>query len=162
MKGQPKTMDEVDIKVVRNYDDPQSILEIPKELKKFEDKYSFCWISKKKRSIDEYIDVLEFSFVNRTLFPTLPKHLFTANGSIERGDLILGFLPIKSAEALRNRPGEVSREKVKSTLVQDLNKWKDVGDDKYYKPDSGVSENDTDEAPRGRYVQPDEPVEQTQ
>jgi hypothetical protein len=154
MKGQPKTIAEIDAKVIKNYDDPTSILEIPKELKKLEDKYSFCWISKKKRSIDEYIDVLEFSFVNRAIFPSLPKHLFTANGSIERGDLILAFLPIKQAEILRNRPGELSREKVKSTLVQDLDRWKDTGDEKFYKPDSGVSEGEEKE-PRGRFVQPD-------
>lgn len=154
MKGQPRTMEEIDTKVMKNYDEPQNILAIPKELSKLEDKYSFCWISKKKRSIDEYIDVLEFSFVNRALFPNLPKHLFTANGSIERGDLILAFLPIKQAEALRNRPGEISREKVKSTLVQDLDRWKDTGDEKFYKPDSGVSEGNEEE-PRGRFVQPD-------
>ena len=154
MKGQPHTMADIDAKVMKNYDEPQSILEIPKELKKLEDKYSFCWVSKKKRSIDEYIDVLEFSFVNRALFQNLPKHLFTANGSIERGDLILAFLPKAQAELLRNRPGEISREKVKSTLVQNLDNWKDTGDDKFYKPDSGVSEGEEKEL-RGRFVQPD-------
>lgn len=157
MKGQPKTLDDVSVKVVDN-DEPQNILEIPRELKKFEDRYSFCWISKKKRSLDEYMDVLQFTLVNRVLFPSLPKHLFTANGSIERGDLILGFLPVKQAQALRDRPGEISREKVRSTLVQDLKKWKDLGDDKYYKPASGVTESGDEEEPRGRYVQPDAEV----
>lgn len=164
MKSQPKSIEEVDLRTADVGKDGEvpNILALPKELKEYEKKYNFCWVFKNPRSIDEYIDVLGFTMVNKALFPKLPKHLFTANGSIERGDSILMFMPQEKAEILRRRPGEISRERIKSTLVQDLDKWKDLGDDRYYRPDSGVSENDGDKEPQGRYVQPDvEQVEQT-
>lgn len=164
MKSQPKTIDEVEARKISVSTDGEipNILSLPKELKPYEEKYSFCWVFKNPRSIDDYIDVLGFTMVNKALFPKLPKHLFTANGSIERGDSILMFVTKEHAEMLRRRPGEISRERIKSTLVQDLDKWKDLGDDRYYRPDSGVSENESEKEPQGRYVQPDvEQVEQT-
>jgi len=160
MKEQPKTAAEVDLKVMQDFENKGHILSLPKELEAFGEQYSFRWINKKKRSIDHALDVIGWSFVNRVLFKTLPKHLFTANGSIERGDAILAFMPRKRAEEIRLRPAQISRERVRNIPVQDLRHWEDRGEN-YYKPDLGAAENDN-EKPRGIVVTPDNDIKETE
>lgn len=153
MKEGPKSLDEVSIKLERDHYEPTHVLELPKEVKAHEGEYTFRWINKNARAISRAIDVIGWTLVNKVFFNNLPNHLFTANGSIERGDSILSFMPRKRAEELRAAPGKLSRERVNNTPVQDLRKWKDRGES-YYKPDIGTAESD-DEKPRGLYRQPD-------
>ena len=157
MKSQPKTMAEVDVQVIRDHDTHKSILALPEELKKFGDKYAFRWVNKKKRSIDHAISVVGWTFVNRLLFNDLPKHLFTANGSVERGDAILMFIPLEVAKKIRLRPAQISRERVRNLPVQDLRNWKDRGNERHYKPDLGAAEDDNEKT-RGISVTPDTEV----
>lgn len=156
MKSQPKSLDEIDIKIKENWEERGHILKLPTELEKYCKEYAFRWINKKKRSIDHAIDVIGWSFVNRVIFKELPKYLFTANGSIERGDAILAFMPLKKAIQIRLRPADISRERVRNTPVQDLRHWEDRGEN-YYKPDLGAAENDN-EKPRGIVVTPDNDI----
>jgi hypothetical protein len=161
MKEQPKTDAEVNLKVMQDFENKGHILSLPKDLEVFCKDYSFRWINKKKRAIDHALDVIGWSFVNRVMFKTLPKHLFTANGSIERGDAILAFMPRKRAEEIRLRPAQISRERVRNTPVQPLDRpWEDRGE-KYYKPDLGAAENDN-EKPVGISVTPDTDIRETE
>lgn len=149
VKSQPRTLEEVEVKLSDDEKRP-NILALPKELEKHGKDYSFRWINKKKRSIDHALDVIGWTLVTRNYFNDIPKHLFTANGVIERGDAILAFITRKQAERIRLRPAEISRERVNNTPVQDLKKWKDRGD-KYYKPN--LAEAEDDNAPvRGQQV----------
>jgi hypothetical protein len=66
--------------------------------------------------------------VNKWYFPDLPNHLFTANGSIERGDNILAFMSRARAEEIRKRPAELSRNAVKARFEAHKN------DPNYYVP----------------------------
>ena len=149
VKGQPKNLEEIQVRAIEN-DRRPNILALPKELEKFGAEYSFRWINKKKRSIDNALDVIGWTLVTRNFFDTLPKHVWGPNGVIERGDAILAFMSRKQADKIRLRPAEVSRERVENTPVQDLRKWKDRGD-RYYKPDLGAAESDTEEV-RGHQV----------
>jgi hypothetical protein len=153
MKSSPKSLEDLDVKIVKDYNAPAHVLVLPKEIKAYEDKYSFRWLNKNKRAIDHAIDVIGWTMVNIVYFKSLPNYLFTGNGSIERGDAILAFMPRKQAEELRAAPGKLSRERVNTTPVQDLRKWKDRGEN-YYKPDIGAAEDDN-QKPRGLYRQPD-------
>ena len=139
-KGQPKTLEEIQVRVMESENRP-SILALPKELEKYGKDFSFRWINKKKRSIDNALDVIGWTLVTRNFFPDLQKHVWGPNGVIERGDAILGFMSRKQAERIRLRPAEISRERVNNTPAQDLRKWKDRGD-RYYKPDLGAAEDD--------------------
>lgn len=159
MKSQPKTMDEVEIKSVRDLGEHKGILALPQELEKYCDKYAFRWVNKKKRAIDHAITVTGWTFVNRLLFDDLPKYLFTANGSVERGDAILMFIPLEIAKKIRLKPAQISRERVRNLPVQDLRNWKDRGNENHYKPDLGAAEDDSEKS-AGMVVVPDnEPLE---
>lgn len=147
LKEQPKTLAEIEVRVPK-YDRVGHILQLPKELETHRKKYSFKWIYKKQKAIDHNLDNLGFSLVNRIYFPELPKHLFSAQGCIERGDAILGFTTVKRAEFLRSEPGRISMERVKSLPME---KWKDGGE-KYYKPDL-TQEKDGEQVVAG--IQPD-------
>lgn len=149
VKGQPKTLEEIKVKDVEA-DRRPNILALPRELEKYGKEYSFRWINKKKRSIDNALDVIGWTLVTRNFFNDLPKHVWGPNGVIERGDAILAFMEQRRAERIRLRPAEVSRERVNNTPVQDLRKWKDRGD-RYYKPDLGAAEDDN-EPVRGHQV----------
>jgi hypothetical protein len=157
MKSQPTTDEEVQVKFDMIDTAPaEHILSLPKELRKekYAVKYAFRWVNKKKRAIDRALDVIGWSFVNRKAFPDVPDYIFTANGSIERGDAILTYMPLKQAEKIRTAPAQLSRERVKNTPVQNLKAWKDRGNDTHYKPDLGAAENDKEES-RGLVIQPD-------
>lgn len=159
LKSQPKTLKEVEIKVVNERKEGSHILVLPRELDSYKKKFCFRWLNKKKRSLDNAIDVIGWNLVQRVLFPELPDFLFTANGVIERGDAILAFMPEKQASIIRKRPSELSRERVKSLPVQDLKKWQDRAENEY-KPDYGsaAAEDDSEYAKgnRGIVVQVDD------
>jgi len=158
VKSQPKSLEEIHIKSEREFPEGTSVLQLPKELEKYRKKYAFRWLNKKKRSLDRALDVIGWTLVHRVYFKDLPDHLFTANGVVERGDAILGFMPEKQAAEIRLRPSKLSREKVKNLPVQPLDKWQDRGEN-YYKPDYGSAASDSDseysKGNRGIVVQPD-------
>jgi len=113
-KSQPKSLDEVDIQVFEKPAQGRHQLSLPVELEAYEKKYAFCWIYKKKRSIDEAMNIYHWVMVNRTLFPDLPKHLFTSNGAIEQGDEILMFRSKSVDEEMRKAPGLESTRNLKA------------------------------------------------
>ena len=152
MKEGPKNLEEVEVKLGRDHYEPAHVLELPKEVKRYEDNYVFRWINKNPRAISRALDVIGWTLVNRVFFKDISNHLFTANGSIERGECILTFMPRKQAEEIRAAPGKLSRERVKNTPVQNLRNWKDRGES-YYNPDIEAAENDV--KPRGIFRQPD-------
>lgn len=147
LKEQPKTRDDVKISAPE-YDSSNSVLKLPKELEKYKSEYGFKWIYKVKRAIDRNLDVLGFVLLTKQHFPELPKRMFSSQGCIERGDAILGFIPIKRAEFLRSEPGRLSMERIKNIPME---KWKEGGE-KYYKP-SLTEEKDGQEIVAG--IQPD-------
>src|SRR3990167_8375895 len=155
MRGGPQSKDDIQ---VRDYSEAtgKHRLSLPDELEsKYGKKYAFRWVNKKKDWIDRAIFIRRWLIVNRVLFSDMPKHLFTANGTIENGDTILCFMPIMEAERLRRN----SREK-STALVKDLpmEKWKDKREDSpYYKPDLGTSEKDGEMVQSG--IQPDVQIE---
>jgi len=116
IKAQPKTRDEVDVKIEDKFDVNHHRLTLPKELDPFLKKYAFHWIYKKEQSISEACDVKGWVLVNRTHFPELPNHLFSVTGSIERGDLILGFMKQERAERYRKEVAAKSSENVKARI----------------------------------------------
>lgn len=147
LKEQPKTLS--DVKFHRpDYEKVNDLLRLPKELESFRKEYAFKWIYKKKMSIDRHLDTLGYVLVTKLYFPTLAKRLFSSQGCIERGDAILGFVPLKRAEFLRSEPGRLSMERIKNLPIE---KWKDGGE-KYYKP-SLTEEKDGQEVVAG--IQPD-------
>ena len=158
VKSQPQTLEEVQIKSDREFSEAGHALKLPVEVEKYQDKYGFRWLNKRKQALDRALDVVGWTLVHRVFFNELPEHLFSANGVIERGDAILAFMPLKRAIELRKKPGELSRERVRNLPVQDLKKWKDRGE-KYFKPDLGSAESDSDteyaKGNKGMVVQPD-------
>ena len=137
-KSAPKSLGEIEVKSVDASHDRHP-LTLPREVELLFKKRSFVarWINKDKRMIDRALDIRGWNLVNRTYFPELSKHLFSANGCIERGDAILGFMPLKQAEALREIPRQRSNERVKNLPIE---KWKDGGES-YYKPDLGAEKD---------------------
>lgn len=128
MKGQPKTLKEVDVRVEEKRDPNRHRLSLPKEIEAYEKKYTFRWIFKRKQAIDDACDIKGWVLVNQWYFPDLPKHLFTSNGSVERGDNILAFMSREKAEEIRRKPGELSRAAVKARFEAHK------GDPNYYVP----------------------------
>lgn len=128
MKGQPKSLQDIDVEIVTERQPGLHRLSLPKELEPYKDKYTFRWIYKNKRAIDEACDVKGWVLANRSYFPELPNHLFTTNGSIERGDNVLTFMSRKKAEALRQQPVDRAKQILNSTFE----KHKD--DPRYYVP----------------------------
>lgn len=113
MKTQPKTLDEIEV-LDRQRPEEQHRLSLPQELKEHQSRFAFRWLFKHKQAIDHACNVRGWFLVNRTHFPDLPNYLFTVSGSIEEGDAILSFMPIKKAEEIRREPGEKSSEIIKS------------------------------------------------
>jgi hypothetical protein len=128
LKAQPSTLGEVDVKVEPKVQPNKHRLSLPEELEPYTKKYTFRWIYKTKRAIDEACDVRGWVLVSRLYFPDMPNHLWAISGTMERGDSVLGFMPRARADRLRREPGEESTERIKSSLA------KHKGDPKYYKP----------------------------
>lgn len=131
LKGQPDEI--VDIKLKQK--DGVHYLTLPKELDRYSEKYAFKWIFKHKKSIDYHLDVRGWFIVKKEMFPELPRHLFTVNGAIERGDVILGVIPRSKAEKFRKEPGEKSRRILNSQFE------KHEDDPRFYTPQSGSNED---------------------
>lgn len=128
LKGQPKTLDEVanNVDVIKKEGKHQ--LSLPDEIEALTDRFAFRWLMKNKKAIDYACDVRGWVLVTRAHLGGLPNHLFTVNGTIERGDTILAYMSKARAEKLRQEPGKLSREIVKSQF----NKHKN--DPRYYVP----------------------------
>ena len=115
IKSQPKSIEDLSVEVGEQNPNRHR-LSLPDELKPYEKKFSFRWIFKNKRAIDEACDVRGWVLANRMYFPDLPKFLFAMSGCIERGDNILSFMPKERAEKLRKEPGEKSRAVLQATF----------------------------------------------
>ena len=161
LKGQPKTLADIKVNPLESTEGWHA-LKLPKEVSDILKSRGMAprWINKKKEWIDRALDVRGWLIVNRTYFPEISRHNFTANGTIERGDAILGFMPMERADRLRREPGRISTEKIKNLPV-DKYRTQQSEDAKigYYKPALGA-EKDGEMVTTG--IQPDvEPVEQT-
>lgn len=136
MKAQPKTLEEIRVDNLGKPKDPSKHrLSLPEELKDYGKKFAFRWLDKNKQSLDYSCDVRGWKILSRNYFPNLPKHLFTVNGSIERGSVILAFIPVELAEEIRKEPGEKS-----NNIIQGMFE-KHSDDPRYYTPQSGTSED---------------------
>jgi len=155
MQTQPQTMESIKVRDF-NFDKSQSRTSLPDDVKKAFEKRELAvrWINKDKRMIDRAIHIRGWIIVNRMFFPELASHYFTANGTIENGDSILGFMPVAQADRLRRRPGEISQERIKNLPIE---KFKNEQGEKigYYKP-ALTSEKDGEFTTVG--IQPDKPL----
>lgn len=133
LKSQPDTLTAIDAEVIVKPKDEKHALSLPDELLQYTKKYAFCWIFKRKQAIDEACDQLHYKLTNRTFFPELPDHCFSARGVIERGDNILMFRPMKIDIEMRLAPGIESTERIKARTSAHEN------DPNYYvpKPEDG-------------------------
>ena len=113
-------------------------------------KYIFRWVKNSKRAIDISMNVYGWVFVNRRLFTEAPTHLFSANGGVELGDLILFVLPAEQGLALRHAPGKRSTEILKSRITKTKSgealMTGDPTNERYYVPE-GTGEEDVDPTP---------------
>lgn len=149
MKNQPKTLDEALFVKEKKYAPGEHRLSLPPELKGYTKKITFRWLNKKKRAIDDAIDVKGWMLVNRALFPSLPKHLFTTSGAIERGDCVLAFIPNKKAEAIRRAPREKSqRMKEASPMISKPEPLR-KGQSGFYRPEDTSPEKEEKEGATG-------------
>ena len=114
VKSQPKTLDEIDAQVVVQPKQGKHQLSLPEELEEYMKKYAFCWIFKRKKSIDEASDLYHYYLTNQTYFPELPDHVFSARGIIERGDNVLMFRSRKVDDEMRKIPGLESLQAIKA------------------------------------------------
>ena len=135
-KSQPRTLDEIEAKVMDREDPSQHRLSLPPEFKEYEERFTFRWIFKRRQAISEATQVKGWVLVNKTYFPDLPNHLFTANGAVERGDNILAFMSRKLAEGLRKKANDLSTMMVKSRLGAHK------GNPNFYTPADGESAED--------------------
>lgn len=151
LKSQPKTWDQVKVTPDPVSADGWHVLKLPRDVEEVFKRRGLAprWINKDKKSIDRALDVRGWVLANRVLFPEIKKHHFTANGTVERGDAILGFMAEERAERLRRIPGEISLEKMKNLPIE---KWKNQPGDQFYKPDLST-EKDGEEVAAG--IQPD-------
>ena len=156
--NQPKSIDEIKVKTIDDDVAAAHILVLPKEIEKELKNKNMVprWINKKKRAIDHAINQRGWTIFNRSIFPKISKHNFTANGTVEVGDCILGFMPASNAELLRKRPGQISSERIKNLPIEAYKNSK--GEEKigYYKP-AYTAEPDGEMARReaGLFAQPD-------
>lgn len=138
-KSQPKTMEEVEAKVVSKPADGLHNLSINEELKPYTKKFAFCWIYKKKRAVDEACTLGHWVLCNKTHFPDVADkypHIFSANGAIERGDNILAFRTTAIDELMRKAPGLDSAQRIKDRTQAHAN------DPAFYVPESDEWEKD--------------------
>lgn len=151
VKGGPQRAEDIQV-VTDDYAPGRHRLSLPEAIdRKYGRKYAFRWVNKKKDWIDRAIYIRRWLIVNRALFSDMPKHLFTANGTIENGDTILCFMPIAQAESLRRKPAQESAERVKNLPME---QWKNKGEDSpFYKPALGQEEKEGEILSAG--IQPD-------
>jgi len=149
IKSQPKTLDEVLLMKERQYAPGEHRLSLPQELRQYQNKVAFRWINKKKRAIDDAIDLKGWVFINRLSFKNIPDRLFSNSGAIERGDTVLMYMPLEMAERIRRTPGEKSTAILKAHLAKGEEKLS-KGQSGFYKPTESAS--DSDNVPTGEQV----------
>lgn len=156
MKGQPKTLEEVDSRIQTMELKPRHRLELPQF---FEERsadhqakpgpYVFRWLFKDKRAIDRALNVQGWMLVNRTYFPQAPRYVFTANGGVEVGDAILAFMPVKQALAIRAEPARRSQERLKAQMTPVSSDYVmmtgNPNDNRVYQPDLGEEATESPE-----------------
>ena len=107
--------------------------------------FIFRWVKKVKRAIDHAMNVQGWLFVNRRYFPDAPGHLFSANGGVELGDVLLFFLPARQALALRAVPGQKSNDALKARLTKQSDgsvaMTGNTSDERFYVPEGGGEED---------------------
>lgn len=109
--------------------------------------FIFRWVKKHKRAFDEAMNAKGWVTVNRRQFPDAPDHLFTANGGIEEGDMVLFILPAKQALALRAAPGKRSMDAVRSRVTRtasgDALMTGNPNDERFYAPQGGGEDDES-------------------
>ena len=148
MKEQPRTLEEVEVRVeaVERAQATHHRLSLPSyfqtvsaDVQESPGPYIFRWQFKEKRALDRALNVLGWTLVNRTYFPEAPRYLFSANGGVEIGDVILMFMPAKKAQEIRQRPAQLSQERLESRTTQVEQDYVlmtgNPKDEKVYKPD---------------------------
>lgn len=143
MKSQPKTLDDVLMVKEKRYAPGEHRLTLPKEFKVYEDRLSFRWINKKKRSIDDAI-IKGWIVVNKTIFPEVAKkskYLFSTNGAVERGDAVLACIKKEIAESIRKAPGIKSSAYLKNQLNKGTTPLP-KGQSGFYKPEDTTEKED--------------------
>lgn len=120
-RSQPRTFEDVEIKFEENRKPNEHRLSLPKELDPYLKRFAFRWIFKHPKAISQAVVNRGWTLCNATLFRDLPKHLFASTGCIEIEDNILAFMPLKKAEELRKKPGELSKVIISSTLDKHKN-----------------------------------------
>ena len=139
MKSQPKTLEEVELRVVERPKEGKHQLSLPDSLEPYTKKYAFCWIFRHKKAIDEACSQYHWVLCNKTYFPDVAEeapHVFSANGSIELGDQILAFRSRKVDDEMRRMPGIESTEKIQRRKEAHTN------DPAFYIPESDEFETD--------------------
>lgn len=156
--SQPHTIEEVHAKDVVNDSLASHMLKLPTPIQAALDEKGMVprWINKDKRMIDRALDIRGWTLFNKVFFPRIPKHYFTANGTVEMGDCILGFMPASKAEILRKRPGQISQERIKNLPIEAYKQSRGEERIGYYKP-AYTAEPDGEVARReaGLFAQPD-------
>jgi len=145
MKSQPKTLEEVLAVKDRQYAPGEHRLSLPVELrtKEIAFKFSFRWVNKNKRAIDDALDVKGWTIVTRAFFSTLDPHLFNTSGAIERGDAILCFMSLARAQAMRKAPGLKSAQRMKSNpMISGKVPPLEEGESGLYKPENKSGETE--------------------
>ena len=159
MKGQPQSVEEVvsRTKVHERQSLSRHRLSLPEffqalsydDVPEHKGDFVFKWIFKDKRSIDRHLNVLGWTLVNRTYFPQAPRYLFTANGGVEVGDAILGFIPAKQAIEMRLAPAKRSQERLSSQMTKVEPDYVlmtgNPKDDKVYQPKLGTEQEESAE-----------------
>jgi hypothetical protein len=143
MKSQPKTLDDVLLVKEKRYSPGEHRLTLPKEFKPYENKLSFRWLNKKKRSIDDAI-IKGWIIVNKTIFPDIAKkskYLFSTSGAVERGDAVLACIKKEIAESIRKAPGVKSSAYLKSQLNKGTTPLP-KGQSGFYKPEDTTEKED--------------------
>jgi len=143
ISSQPKTLAEVIAVKEKTYGPSEHRLSLPKEFQEYTKDYRFRWINKKKRSIDDAINLKGWIVVNRTLFPHLPKHLFASSGAVENGDALLMFMSERKAVNIKKGVEARSAALRKSTPMLDPVAHESPKDQSgFYKPKDTSSEKD--------------------
>ena len=141
MKSQPQTLDEVLEVKEPVYAPGKHRLSLPDELLGYEDRFRFRWVNRKKRALDDAIDVKGWNFVNKALFPHLDKHLFTTGGAIERGDAVLMFMSQAKAKAINKMVHTKAKQQRDSNPMLNPPQEQE-GQSGFYKPKDTSAEKD--------------------
>lgn len=145
MKAQPQTLDEVLMVKEKKYAPGEHRLSLPKPFKVYEDRFTFRWINKHKRAVDD-ANIKGWVIVNRRNFSDVAKdpenkHLFSTSGAVEKGDAILCFMAKAIAEQIRRAPGEKSSAYLQAQLAKGTEKLPE-GQSGFYKPEDTTEKED--------------------